>query len=95
MALRALVNRLNLGIGISGVLYAMLFARYVYLSLGRDHLGNAGIALVSLACSGVPALGCILALAGPGRTFRGWRSASWVLLALLIAPLWLLGSYER
>jgi hypothetical protein len=95
MPTRAAVNRSSLFIGIAGVLYVMLFARYFYLSMGRDHLGNAGIALLSLACSGVPALGCVLALAGPERTFRGWRDASLVLSVLLIAPLLLLWSYER
>lgn len=90
MPAHAVVNRSNLVIGIAGVLYAVLFARYFFLSIGHEHFGNAGIALLSLACSGIPALGCILALAGPERPFSAWRAASLVLSGLLIAPLWLL-----
>jgi hypothetical protein len=55
---------------------------------------SAGIALLSLGCSAIPALGCLLALTGPDRPLSGWRVASLVLLPLLLVPLWLLWSYE-
>lgn len=92
---RSQVNRLNFGIGLVGLAYAALFANYFVQSIGRDNLGNAGIAFLSLVGSGIPALGCIIALGGRDRPFMGWRVVALVLVGLLMAPLGMFWSSGR
>ncbi len=89
------VNRFNLVIGAVGFAYVLLFARYFYLSSGREHPGNAGISFLALVVSLVPALGLRFGLARPQRSFVGWRAVALVLCGLLLGPLWLLWSYEH
>src|SRR5688500_1330546 len=60
-------------IGIAGVLYVLIFARYYYLSAFREHFGNAVIALLALAMSSIPTAGVVLGPMWPRRAFTPWR----------------------